>query len=282
VTNGRDTAMRKPIGERVLPFVLLAIGGFAIRLALSGELIRYVKASLKPWLLLSGIVVVVAALVRLLGDDTHDVSVDDDHHHDHLHHEQLEREHVDHEHVDHEHVGPNHHDGHHHSHRVAMLLVLPVLLAVVIAPPPLGSFALSRSSRRSPQVNVSKGSGNSYPALPSSSQPLSMSLFELQSRVATDGVKSVANHRLKLVGFVVSSNSGPSRIARFRIACCAADAAPAVVVVATTRPLPKGDSWVELTGSVTETATFEGETTAKFNADTVVAIPTPDDPYEQG
>jgi uncharacterized repeat protein (TIGR03943 family) len=82
---------------------------------------------------------------------------------------------------------------------------------------------------------------------------------------------------VKLTGFVAGVRSGGFRLARYQIACCAADATPVVMdVVGTSGAPPRDDQWVTVTG------TFQqgGGDVPRLAATTVVEIAAPDDPYE--
>jgi uncharacterized repeat protein (TIGR03943 family) len=82
---------------------------------------------------------------------------------------------------------------------------------------------------------------------------------------------------VELTGFVAGAEEPGFRLARYQIACCAADAAPVVVrVVGTAGDAPPLDQWVTVTG------TFKpgGKELPELAATSVVEIPAPNDPYE--
>ena len=252
--------------ERVLPFAVLAMGAVAVRLAISGSLVRYVKQSLRPWLGASGLVIVAVAILMLLrrpASHQHDAHNDD---HDHGEHDGQ----------------PDDDQQHDHASVVSLLLLLPVVAIIAIAPPPLGSFALSRSTRSTGGVVVRTGTRSDFPPLARSATPIEMPLFEVQTRVATDGIESVAGQPLTVTGFVVTGSENPIELARFRIACCAADAAPAIVGLDITGATPTGDSWVTIVGTVTDTKVVRGLITPIVSVVELRAIPVPVDPYESG
>jgi uncharacterized repeat protein (TIGR03943 family) len=82
---------------------------------------------------------------------------------------------------------------------------------------------------------------------------------------------------VRLTGFVAGAHNGRFRLARYQIACCAADATPvAVDVVGTAGTRPTNDQWVTVTG------TFEpgGGDVPRVRATSVEEIDAPNDPYE--
>jgi uncharacterized repeat protein (TIGR03943 family) len=82
---------------------------------------------------------------------------------------------------------------------------------------------------------------------------------------------------VQLTGFVAGREADGFELARYQIACCAADAAPVVVVVRGTSGEPPGrDQWVTVTGTYRP----GGGDFVEIVATSVVQIPTPDDPYE--
>jgi uncharacterized membrane protein YcgQ (UPF0703/DUF1980 family) len=87
--------------------------------------------------------------------------------------------------------------------------------------------------------------------------------------------KAATSAAVQLTGFVAGADAGGFRLARYQIACCAADAAPVVVRVVG-RDAPPRDRWVTVTG------TFQpgGRELPELAASNVVEVAPPDDPYE--
>jgi uncharacterized membrane protein YcgQ (UPF0703/DUF1980 family) len=76
---------------------------------------------------------------------------------------------------------------------------------------------------------------------------------------------------------VAAAEDSGFRLARYQIACCAADATPVVVrVVGTSGDPPPLDQWVIVTG------TFQrgGDELPELTATSIVDIEAPDEPYE--
>jgi len=80
---------------------------------------------------------------------------------------------------------------------------------------------------------------------------------------------------VQLTGFVAGSEAGGFRLARYEIACCAADASPVVLRVLGVRG-PARDRWVTVTGTY-QPGGGDPPVLAATNA---IEIPPPRDPYE--
>jgi uncharacterized repeat protein (TIGR03943 family) len=105
-----------------------------------------------------------------------------------------------------------------------------------------------------------------------------MSLLEFDQRAADHNGASMGATPVRLTGFVAQERDGAGfRLARYQIACCAADAVAAVVRVtgATGAPPPR-DRWVTVTGTFRRTAGDVPE----LQASSLVEITPPTDPYE--
>jgi uncharacterized repeat protein (TIGR03943 family) len=104
-----------------------------------------------------------------------------------------------------------------------------------------------------------------------------MSLLEFGQRAFDHRGLSFNGSTVRLTGFVAAGGKGAFQLARYQIACCAADAIPVVVkVVGTAGNAPSRDSWVTVTGSFRGT---NGELPV-LAATSVMEIPAPEDPYE--
>lgn len=111
---------------------------------------------------------------------------------------------------------------------------------------------------------------STLPPLDDSSGAVPMTLQEYSQR-SFDG--SAAGARVTLVGFSLGGDD--LRIARYRIACCAADAAASVVRIEGAATTPPADVWLRVTGSY-----VVDDDTPTLAATTVEEIPPPVDPYE--
>lgn len=235
---------------------VLLVGAMLVRLALSGAYLKYVRAGMGPFLLVAGVLLVclgLVAVVRALrgtpdGADGPDGPDGPDHTSE-----------------DHHHVGGD---------RVGWLLIAPVVALLLVTPPALGSYAVDRSA----MVTVAGGTAVFDP-LPSAAAPRAMPLFEVRERALDRGGASFAGGSVSLTGFVARERDGQGfRLARYQIACCAADAVSAVVrVVAAQGSPPPLESWVTVSGRF---RALGADGVPELVADSVTPVPTPLDPYE--
>ena len=129
-------------------------------------------------------------------------------------------------------------DGAHEDHepeRVGWLVLAPVLAVLLVAPPALGAFAVDRVSR----VEVS--AGTLFEPLEAGAEPRSMALLEFMQRAGDRDGQSFSGAMVELTGFVAGGDGPGFDLARYSIACCAADAAVAVVSVLDNGPAPARD-----------------------------------------
>jgi uncharacterized repeat protein (TIGR03943 family) len=217
------------------------IGVLLTRLALGGTFRRYVQPGMGLWLAIAGVLLILLGVIVLWR---------------HRH-------------------GKDDHSAHEHGgERVAWLLLAPVLTLLLIAPGALGAYSLGRTGSA---VTVRSG-GGVYAPLDPQAGPHQMSLLEFNQRAfeGTDGA-SFNGATVRLIGFVAPAEPDGFLVARYSIACCAADALAATAhLVGWDGPTPARDTWVEVEG------TFEsgGEVNPRLVATSVTPIPEPGDPYE--
>jgi uncharacterized repeat protein (TIGR03943 family) len=234
--------------------LLVLLGGALLKLALTGTYLRYVKPALQPWLILTGAVMVLLAVVAIgrdlvagrTGATAHDHE-DDDHH------------------------------GHGGS-RGPWLLLLPVLAVFLISPPALGADTVSRSTDSN--TDRSEGSAARFAPLPGG-EVVPMTVTDFVTRTAWDDSGSLDGRTVRLVGFVVRQD-GVTHVARLVISCCAADASPVKVRLdgAGVDALVV-DEWVEVTGeAVPGSATKETGHVPTLRVEQVVPTAAPETPYE--
>jgi uncharacterized repeat protein (TIGR03943 family) len=222
--------------------ITLLVGAVLLRLTLTDTHLRYVRPELGPWLLVAGVAVVALGVATLVWSLRHGDEAD-----------------------------PNAH-GHEHGVGPGWLLLAPIAALLLVAPPTLGSYGVERAA----SVDIRSGAPVFDP-LTRDASPRPMGLLEFSQRaVERDGV-TFNGAAVQLTGFVSGAEEPGFRLARYQIACCAADAAPVVVrVVGTAGDPPSLDQWVTVTG------TFNpgGEELPELAATSVVEIPAPNDPYE--
>jgi putative membrane protein len=237
--------------------ILALLGATLLKLAWTGDYARYVKLGVRPYLVAASVVVLAVAAVTLWQALTRRPVP------------ALPRE--------------DHDDGHGHAHGhrgfdVAWLLVAPMLVLLVIAPPALGSFSAARSGTALGAAPVSD-----LPALPDG-DPVRLSVLDYASRAVFDHGRSLTGRHVTLSGFVLPGNGGTWYLTRMVITCCAADAQP--VKVGLTGAVPgglKANDWIEATGSYTtrqDKDPVNGEAIPYLTVESSTPIPAPARQYE--
>lgn len=235
---------------------VLLVGVMLVQLSISGAYTGYVRVEMGWALLATGVLLVglgLAGMIHTLASSWMARSTG---------------------HGDHSHRG--HDAGHTHSAGVAWLL-LAAIVALLVAPPALGSYGLDRTTTATVAVG-----GQTFDPLPPG-HIVPMSLLEFTQRAADNHGASFGSTPVRLTGFVAKTDDGTGiRIARYKIACCAADAAPAIVRVtgATGNP-PAVDHWITVTGTF-RPPTGDPSTTnpPELLASSLTEISTPANPYE--
>ncbi|WP_328395105.1 TIGR03943 family protein [Streptomyces sp. NBC_00390] len=235
--------------------VLFLIGGAVLRAGLTDLYLRYVKAGLRPLLLVAGVVLIVAAIATVWYE--------------------LRRPRTDHE------SRPERelHDEHGHAHReprISWLLVLPLFALILVAPPALGSYSALRTGTALQEPLA-------FPALPAD-DPLRLGVVDYAGRAAYDHGHSLGDRRIKITGFITLDRGGAPYLTRMVLNCCAADAQPVKVGLSgEVPPVLQPDTWVEVTG------TYTGKQTKDPVNDGVIPfidisrarpVPAPADQYE--
>ncbi len=222
--------------------ISLLVGSVLLRLTLTGTYGRYVRLGMGPWLAVAGIAVIALGLVTLLHALRHAHPVDA---HDH-----------------------RRRGG---GGRVGWLLLAPIATLLLVAPPTLGSYGVGRGA----EVDIRSTGGVFDPLVPGA-EPVPMTLLEFGQRAFDRDGASFNGAAVQLTGFVAGAEDGGFRLARYQIACCAADAAPVVLRVVGIHGAPARDRWVTVTGAFRP----GGDEVPELAATSVVEIPAPDDPYE--
>ena len=193
---------------------MFLFGGAILRASMTDVYLRYVKEGLRPFLIVAGALLVVAAVMTLWYDLR----------------------------ARHEHAG----DGHGHDEpRVGWLLILPVLGLLLVTPPALGAYAAGQSGT----VLSAQASDSYYPALPPG-DPVSVGLVEYATRAVYDQGRGMPGRTFELTGFVTSGPDGRPMLTRMVLSCCAADGRPIKVGMDGAVPgdLPP-DTWVQVLGA---------------------------------
>jgi uncharacterized repeat protein (TIGR03943 family) len=224
--------------------ITMLVGAVALRLTFTDTYQRYVRPEMGRWLLIAGIAVIALGLVTLV-QALRDVHAPEAHGHD---------------------------DDHAHGVGVGWLLLAPIAALLLVAPPTLGSYGVERAGA----VNIRSGPAV-FDRLDRGDGAKSMTLLEYVERAFEHDGASFIGVPVQLTGFVAGAENGWFQLARYQIACCAADATPVVLrVVGVSGSPPRDDQWVTVTG------TFEpgGGDVPRLAATSVVEIDAPNDPYE--
>lgn len=267
--------------------VLLLVGGAVLRISVSDVYLRYVKEGLRPFLIVSGVLLVVIAAATLWREFRGRGA---DHAHPHrLDHEETLA-------VGRESAAPHglypddqpapgepalvDDDGHGHSHggpKVAWLLILPVFAVFLIGPPALGSYAAGRTGT----AQVLEESD--FAPLPNE-DPIRMTVLDYATRAIWDEEKSLAERNVRMTGFLTPRPGGGFYLTRIMLSCCAADGRP--IKIGLSGELPPGvaaDSWVEVIGQYDPRTDRDGANDGVIpylRATAVKPVPVPSQPYE--
>jgi uncharacterized repeat protein (TIGR03943 family) len=215
------------VNRRAQSVVMLLFGAAVVKASATDMYLRYVKHSVRPLLVVGGLLLVTAAVMTLgydLRATAQPTSVD----------EEEDREH-----------------GRAHSEpAVAWLLILPVLALLLIAPPALGSYSAGQAG----SVLSGQNAASDYGPLPAG-DPVSVSLLDYASRAVFDEGRSLKGRHLELSGFVTLGPQGEPMLARIVISCCAADGRPIKVGMSGNVPtgVPVG-TWIRVVGTYTPKA----------------------------
>ena len=209
-------------------------------------------------------------------------------------------------------------DAHGHDHstsKAPWLILLPVLVLLLVAPPALGADAVARNATSQGLAGMDvvaqepagskdgAGAGGGYkfndgsgsaqdstgsrrtmhfpPLDPGVNPPVQLKDFIL--RALYDADNSVKDTPVTVTGFIAPAGEGYTSgytIARIVISCCAADANPMQLHVDGDPPFPV-NTWVEAVVTVVpDTATMDNGYVPVGTLTSATSIPQPDDPYE--
>jgi uncharacterized repeat protein (TIGR03943 family) len=245
---------------------VLTTGLLALWMGLTDAMLKYLKPSMRPWLVLAGALLVavgVRGIVRV-----------------------RQRERVAH------HGGPGDdgadaHAGHTHHQGVGWLLVVPILVVLVLGQQSLGAFAAAHSSTRNlpPYSFDIAGEADSQ----DTSQP-ELQLVDVYLGAQQLGNRGyLAQHAVRLRGFVTTSHDlGPNGfvLTRFLVSCCAADATPVSIAMVDGDHAPKPGHWVEVTAQLEPHYVAPGAASASdlptttMRVHSITSIGEPSEPYE--
>jgi uncharacterized repeat protein (TIGR03943 family) len=222
--------------------LLVLLGGALLRIAVDDTHLRYVRPEHRPVLVAAGAVMVVLAVVALVRDRT-----------------------ATHEAAEHDHGAGDRH--------APWLLLAPVLVIALVAPPALGADAVTRAGPRNAVVQASDAFGPLPPG-----HPVEISVAEFVERAVWDRTDALHGREVVLTGFAVRRGADVE-LARMTIACCAADARPNRVRLAGDTGEPAADTWLQVRG-VLEPGSTGADQVPTLAVTAVSPVAAPPDPYE--
>ncbi|WP_416985610.1 TIGR03943 family putative permease subunit [Streptomyces sp. T028] len=266
------------------PTVLLLLTGAAVlRITLFSDLyLRYVQAGLRPYLIVSGVALVLLGVVTHLAAGSRAAGA--------MEVPPLERSREwgrvgaaaprNREQEQEQEQEQEHEHGHGHSHgpRTAWLLTLPALALLLFPPPALGSYSAGREAAQ----RAAQGVGT-FPALPEG-DPLTLTVAEFGSRAIYDSGRSLKGRTVRLTGFVTRGDDGAWYVTRLVVSCCAADATTGKVEIrGADDDAPPTDTWVTVTGTWRPKGTLGSDAAwpPVLDAAEVTRVKQPADPYEK-
>jgi putative membrane protein len=241
------------VNRQAQAVVLLLLGGAVLRAGLTDLYLRYVKAGLRPLLLVVGVVLIAAAIATFWYERRPAHATKDDQ--------------------------PESRDPGGHVHRepaTAWLLLLPLCALVVVVPPALGSYAADRTGTalQPPPGFVTLPAGD----------PVRISVLDYATRAVYDHGRSLGDRRVEITGFIAVAGRGVPILTRMFLSCCAADAQP--VKVGLSGKVPAGlqpDTWLDVVGTYTNEQIKDdvnGGPIPFINVSRARTVPAPPDQYE--
>ena len=227
--------------------LLVLLGGALLRIAADDTHLRYVRPGHRWLLVAAGAVMVALAVVALIRD-------------------RLRGD------------GGQHDAGGHGDHGVAerhvpWLLLAPVLVIALVAPPALGADAVARAGPRNAVVQ----DADVFPPL---ADGATLTVAEFVQRAAWDTAGSLDGREVTLTGFAVRRGAAVE-LARLTIACCAADARPNRVRLVGDLGDPAQDTWLRVRGTLqTGSATAATGYVPAMTVAAAEVVDAPPDPYE--
>lgn len=235
--------------------LLLLTGSAVLHVSLLSQVyLRYVKEGLRPFLVVSAILLLVLGVTGAVRDGL-----------------PFAPRHPDREETD---------DGHGHGHgggpRVAWMLFLPVLALLLYAPPALGSYTAGR------ETDDAVARVEEFGPLPTG-DPVPLALSAFIARVQQDRARGLTGRTVLLTGFVTPAKDRPGawHLTRLVVSCCAADSRSLRVLVHGA-PAPPADTWVTVTGTWRPAGgpPATGPAPVAVDARTVERVPEPVNPYQ--
>ncbi|WP_432198880.1 TIGR03943 family putative permease subunit [Streptomyces sp. bgisy027] len=283
--------------------VLFLLGASLLHAATTDLYLRYVKQGLRPLVLVSGAVLIAAALATAWyerkrarsrkqaqaehpgagrcdadgpgaghGDADRPGAEHGDADSPGAEHCNADNPHAEHPHAEHpdaEHPHP--------EPRISWLLVLPLLALILVAPPALGSYSATRTGTALQEPLA-------YPELPAA-DPLRLDVVDYAGRAVYDHGRTLHDRRIQLTGFLALDRDGTPYLVRMALNCCAADAQPVKVALSgQVPPVLQPDTWLRVTGTYTPRRTKDpvnGGPIPFIEVTQAEPVAEPTDPYDE-
>ncbi len=246
-------------------FILIGLGLFFFERFVTGKLYFYIAPRFW-WLAVVAVVLCfsLAASFNLLKREE-DEEHDHDHDYDHDHH-----------HHDHDHA-----HGHDHSHGSlfsVIVLAIPLVLGIMVAPKTLGANAIENRGISTDFAVSSDAAAKSLTIVPSQRNVLDWA----RAIASTPEPEQFYGQEADVIGFVYRDSrfaDNQFMVARFTLTCCVADALAVGVVVQSDNAADFAiDSWVQIKGTFQE-ASFEDSLMPAIFATEISPTDQPEQPY---
>jgi uncharacterized repeat protein (TIGR03943 family) len=256
------------------PILVLVTGAVTLRLTVFGDFVNYVKPSHQGWLLATGAGLMILGLVGLVrAIDARAVPEEPAESGRRVHtHGPLRADPALAKEVRARRQEERAHD-HTRAPGIAWLLCLPLFLALLVPPPPLGAFAAARGGA----IVAKPPGGKTFPAL-ATGDPVPLPVYDYAERAVWDQAHTLNQRTVVLTGFVTPKPDGGWYLTRMRITCCAADARSYLVEAAGPVDDYPPNTWLTITGTV---ASSTSPDVARIEVATAIPTDQPHDPYEQ-
>lgn len=165
----------------------------------------------------------------------------------------------------------------HRESRVSWLLVLPLIALILVAPPALGSYSAMRAGTALQAQPLEHG------PLPAG-DPVRLGLAEYAERAVHDGGRTLGGRRVEVTGFLALDGAGKPYLVRMTLNCCAADAQPLkVALTGALPPVLRPDTWVRVTGTYADERAEDpvnGGVIPYLSVSALRPVEAPRDPYD--
>ena len=236
--------------------VLFLVGVAMLHATFTDLYLRYLKAGLRPLLLVAGCVLIGAAIATAWYDWRGPRSIQENQ------------------------TGCADHGRHRHAHReprISWLLLLPLLALILVAPPAVGSYSATHTG------TALQPPWWGFATLPASN-PLQLSVVDYAGRAVYDHGRSLGDRQVTVTGFIAFDQGGEPYLTRMVLNCCAADAQPVKIgLCGQIPPVLQPDIWLEVTGTYSSKQTKDPVNDGPIpfiEISQATPIPAPDDQYE--